>query len=130
MNWRTEVQEAARYVLPELTSIELALVQDVPILAVDVDGSAWGRYYRDDRASAKYARRIEIYRDAFDMMPDPENRAVQLRDVIRHELQHALGEWHSDYGENDTSEFRKAWVGHNQVTYRKDGLVVTLPARI
>ena len=122
MQWTEEVATAEAEVRAELSEVERALAEDVPVVAVDTRGSdyRWGAYFPADR-------RVEIYRPAFDEMPDPENRDRQVREVIRHELRHVFGEQHPEAG-HETSVTRTGnWYGRGPVTVVSDGFVVHIP---
>lgn len=120
MTWQDEVDAAYRDVFPELDDTEQAICVDVPVLATTGDGSAWGRYFTRER-------RIEIYREVFDWMPDPENRERQLRHVIRHELHHALGETHAPQGHWRIDDRGWQYLTGQEISFDRNGLTITLP---
>jgi hypothetical protein len=123
VNWQAEIDTARRDVWAELDDTERAICADVPVVGVVGDGTFWGRYFPFDR-------RIEVASDAFDAMPDPENRERQLRDVIRHELHHALGEMHPQQGHSRISDQGWQWLTGHEITMTRGDLVVTLPDMI
>lgn len=122
MSWAAEVAEARAEVLAEFDSASRSLVEDVDVIAMEIASDAWGRYFWMER-------RIEVYLPTFEAMPDPENRHVQLRDVVRHELEHALGEMQPGHFESDLIVPPDPWLGPGELQLERDGLTITLPGR-
>ena len=128
MTWAEEVAQGEAEARAELLSFERDLVQDVLVEATEGFGSAdqptWGCFYPE-------FRRIEVHRGPFDEMPDPEHRRIQIKDVVYHELRHALGEVSPDHFPTMTEDYGKeAWLSGEPMDLATDGLVIHLPADV
>lgn len=133
MTFAEEVAEAARLALTDFTNEERALLEFIPVTA-PTDYSMprsertvermWGSWqWKDGEA------RIEIYPTVLEDFPDPVERRVQLRDILRHEYNHALwrnldeAAFKDDIGITD-------WIGERPVTIERGILTITLPVAL
>jgi hypothetical protein len=116
MTWEEEVQQAAEEVRREFTDPRL---NGVTVLALEAYGETaqWGSF--------EPARGIiRIFRPAYDQMPDQENRATQLRAVLRHEFAHVMGH----PGHLGDRQPPPEWYGTKPfVIEGPDGIFISLP---
>jgi hypothetical protein len=122
VNWREEVRVAAAEVLREYPQVDRDLLEAIPIKAV-------GHFRIEPRWGAFFyrTRHIEVYQPAFDQMEDPENRAVQLRDVIRHEFDHALGRDADEHGRTAPALVPAGWLSSGPVAVTNGRITVHIP---
>ena len=121
--WAHEVAEAREDVLREYDPVTRDLLATVPVLARENSPGhlMWSAYF-------PRRHEVEVYSFAFDAMPDPENRRVQLRDCLRHEYAHALGEHFDEYAPHREAEVPDGWLGFGPMTIENDDITVTIPA--
>lgn len=128
--WTHELDAAAAAVLPEYTTDERALLETIPIRALVVDrgltspqGHPFWAAYTDETGPP----RIEVYRPFF--ADDPDARALQLQDILRHEYAHVLGtDMPEEYAPREPPPLMPdGWYSTRSIVVTEDGLTVAMP---
>lgn len=130
LNFAELVEGYRRQVIEEFPEPSRARLRATPCHVIGAEGttddggvfiSRWGEFYLPDGP-------IVLYHAAFEAMPDIENYHRQVRDVLRHEMRHALGQDnHDGFQFEHFSAGDARWTGSGPYAVRHGAWLVTLP---